>query len=397
MVEAGPYDRGSEAGCRMKVVQIVNSLSTGGAESFVSQLAAALQKRCEVQVWTYAGAIDQGGRAMQRDLESAGVRVRSLNMSSRLVKTLVPCYWRRWIAAERPDIVNVHLDQSELLTGAAIQGMRRRPALVRTLHNTQVLVWSARVFRSWLDRAFDFTIACSDPILPRITRGPARMVPCGIRVPPGIDQTERPAIRQMLALPADKIILLCIGGMNLRSGKLAKAQDRILRAFAASGLQGTATVVFVGGGSERRRLEQLAADLGVTASVRFAGEVLPKEKWDYIAACDGGLLLSRFEGLPLAGMEFGCAGRAMLLSDIPELSAFANPASVVAAEDSVPENMRTFVDRLPALTLEARQRKGYYRSKYSIEASAAAYYDVYVDILQARREYKSLSAGISIR
>jgi len=373
-------------GKHLKVVQVVNSLAIGGAEIFVAQLAGALSTRCTVQVWTYAGMLDAGGDAMRDQLEKLGVSVRSLNITRAGKKTMIPLLWRRWMQQEQPDVVNAHLDQSEFFIAAAALGKWKRPVLLRTVHNTRVIPPLRHVQR-WVASRFDHTIACSDAVLSSPARAltPERssMVPCGIVVPPIPDAFRRDQLRRKLLLSENKVVMLCIGTMNLRCGELAKGQDQILREFAAARLASRSFLVFLGDGAQRPALEELAAELGVSSSVRFCGLAQPERKWDYIMACDCGLILSRFEGLPLVGMEFGCAGIPMLISDIAELKPFATRGSLVARNGAISEAMAEIVEGMPAISAEARAMAGYYRSRYTIEASADAYYQLYLNSLMA--------------
>jgi glycosyltransferase involved in cell wall biosynthesis len=371
----------------MRIVHAINSLSLGGAEVFVAQLAAQLATGNAVEVWTYAGAQDDAGRRMECHLAAAGVAVRTGNIRRRRLKVVVPMLWRRWIHAVRPDVIHAHLDQSELFVALASLGLRRRPALVRTLHNTRITVPLARWLRGWTQSRFDFTIACSPAVLASpahaLDGAPACAIPNGIALPPNTAATHKRLIRLETGLPAHRVLLLCIGSMNQRGGELQKGQDRLLRAFAASPAKEQADLVFLGDGTFRGWLEGLTYELGIGRHVHFRGAVDPDRKWRFVDACDAGVIFSRFEGLPITGLEYACAGLPMLLSAIPELSLFEGPGSVVATEDGLPAALTTLVAELPRFTKEAAERMNAYRQAYSIERCAEAYYAVYSNLLQS--------------
>jgi GalNAc-alpha-(1->4)-GalNAc-alpha-(1->3)-diNAcBac-PP-undecaprenol alpha-1,4-N-acetyl-D-galactosaminyltransferase len=370
----------------LKVVQVVNTLALGGAEMFAAHLALALSDRCSVQVWTYAGSTDIAGERMETRLQEAGVKVRSLDIKNNRIKSIVPLIWKHWIKTQQPDIVNVHLDQSEFFTAASMRKHRKRPLLVRTLHNTRVTDARLRYLQRWLAPRFDHTVACSDIVLrsslKRLRSAPASTIPCGTELPPVFDRSRREELRQELGLPSDKLVLLCIGTMNRRCGELVKGQDRILKEFAAAQLASRATLVFIGSGSERQFLESLASELNLASAVRFCGAVQPARKWDYVHACDAGVILSHFEGLPITGMEFACSGKPMLLSDIPELEPFAQASYIASFHDSVGEMIRRFIELLPALSSQAIGLIERYRKTYSIQACADAYHELYSKMLR---------------
>lgn len=78
-----------------------------------------------------------------------------------------------------------------------------------------------------------------------------------------------------------------------------------------------ATYVVVGDGPDAPRLRGLAAQLGVTAAVRFLGRVPDDEVVDALLACDAFALLSReavpdVEGFGLVLLEAGACGRPVL-------------------------------------------------------------------------------------
>src|SRR5262249_35094729 len=74
----------------------------------------------------------------------------------------------------------------------------------------------------------------------------------------------------------------------------------------------TLRFVVVGDGTERSRLERLAGELGVPTL--FLGHRANDEVPDLLAAMDVPVCSSRFEGMPLAVLEWMAAGRAIVAS-----------------------------------------------------------------------------------
>ena len=50
----------------MRVLQVINAMAAGGAETFVADLCMALQHQCDIQLFIYAGAVDKKGHALVR-------------------------------------------------------------------------------------------------------------------------------------------------------------------------------------------------------------------------------------------------------------------------------------------------------------------------------------------
>ena len=94
--------------------------------------------------------------------------------------------------------------------------------------------------------------------------------------------------------------------------------------------------VVVGDGSERASLERLADELGVPTL--FLGHRPNDEVPDLVAAMDVLVLSSRFEGMPLALLEWMAAGKAIVASrvgGIPSIVEHEQEALLVPPRDYV--------------------------------------------------------------
>jgi len=90
-----------------------------------------------------------------------------------------------------------------------------------------------------------------------------------------------------------------------------KGVDVLIRALA--GVE-DATLLVVGDGSERGRLQELARELGVSDRVEWQGWA--DEPRNYLAALDVFVLPSRNEGFPLVVLEALLAGAAVVATDV---------------------------------------------------------------------------------
>jgi glycosyltransferase involved in cell wall biosynthesis len=103
-------------------------------------------------------------------------------------------------------------------------------------------------------------------------------------------------------------LLVCAGGLTGRKG-----QDLAIEALARIP---DATLILVGGGPERSRLERLAARLGLAARVRFVG-VQPHEKLPaLLGAADVMVLPTATEGLANVWVESLACGTPVVTSDV---------------------------------------------------------------------------------
>jgi phosphatidylinositol alpha-1,6-mannosyltransferase len=101
-------------------------------------------------------------------------------------------------------------------------------------------------------------------------------------------------------------------------GRLERQKDiaTLLRATAIVAERLPDVLLLVAGdGSERTRLERLAARLGVTRSVAFVGHVDHDELPGYYGACDVFAITSLYEGTCMALVEAAAAGRPVVATD----------------------------------------------------------------------------------
>ncbi len=113
------------------------------------------------------------------------------------------------------------------------------------------------------------------------------------------------------------------GHVVLFVGRLSheKKVDTLVRAFhrIAQVLE-DAQLVLVGGGPERRRLEQLCAELGIRDRVVFTGAIPRGEVIRYLAAADMFVLPSMMEGLPKALLEAMAMGKPIVATRAPGIT-----------------------------------------------------------------------------
>lgn len=124
----------------------------------------------------------------------------------------------------------------------------------------------------------------------------------------------RQAAPEAVILPeiaGDAIVVGSVGSLLPRKGN-----DQLLRAAALLKARGGHAVhlVFVGDGPERERLEQLATELGLAASVTFTGFRPNALAWE--AAMDIVVLASENEGFPRVILEAMLLAKPVIASDV---------------------------------------------------------------------------------
>lgn len=167
--------------------------------------------------------------------------------------------------------------------------------------------WLARTFTRRVTADADLVIAPSRKIEALLKSyrilPPVRVLPTGIDLT-AFCQPPQSGLRARLGIPAQNKVLLCVG-------RLAKEKnlDELLAGRAALGTNAAVTLLLVGDGPDRPRLEQKAAALGLRSPhVVFAGMVPPEQVAAYYQLGDVFVSASQSETQGLTYLEAMASG-----------------------------------------------------------------------------------------
>jgi glycosyltransferase involved in cell wall biosynthesis len=295
---------------RLRVLTIVDCLMTSGAEILATQIAAGLDTgRFESIVCSTRPSAPEHVAA----LRGQGTEVLELGRRSKLD------VWRWWplvrlLRSGRVDIVHAHKFGSNLWA-AVLSPLADVPVLLAHEHTWSFAGQPLRriVDREVITRASTAFLAVSESDrrkmieIEGIPAEKIRFVPNGIPdQPPG----DRRRARAELGIPPDAPVVGTVCALRPQ-----KAVEIALAAVARLATeQPEVRFVVVGDGPERPRLERDAERLGVR--VHFLGRRPNTEIPDLVAAMDVVVSSSRFEGTPLAVLEWMAAGRAIVATDV---------------------------------------------------------------------------------
>lgn len=383
----------------MKILQVLPTLSAGGAEGFVTNLGVSLAALgCEVRFFLLAGVRAERGRVLHERLMQAGIEVigaeeRNIRSPWNVVRLA------RLIRCWRPDTVQANLHSAEVVTAAAkALAIGSGTTYTRRLANTALAGRRSRRVARRLERAFLLTIACSPAVAevyPEFTNGRAvgRMATIANgghllgEVPSAEDRAEA---RRHLGIAEGAFVVGHIGrmfagnspGVGLASSQ--KAHDVVLQAFAlAFGDDSACALVLVGDGPLRGEAEALAARLGIAGQTHFLGR--QPEPWPALLAADLFCFPSRYEGLPNVLPEAASCGLPVVASNIPEirhlypggawrLAPVDDVAGFAEAMRSVRENRAEFVEKACAAAPGFRER-------FLMKSCAQRYLEAYRSML----------------
>jgi glycosyltransferase involved in cell wall biosynthesis len=136
----------------------------------------------------------------------------------------------------------------------------------------------------------------------------------------------------------------------------------------------------VGGGSERLRLDGLAAELGITSQVAFWGQQL--DVTPFFSAADAFIMSSHSEGLPISLLQALSVGLPSIVTDVggmAEVVRLAQCGITVPAGDSV--EMAAAIVRLATRGAERAQysanAEAGFRLRFTLKTMAEAYMELY--------------------
>lgn len=356
----------------MKILQVITSLRTGGAEALVANLVPLMREQGhQVDVLVFEGT----RTAFMDRLEQNGVKVMSLSMNTNVyqlsnIKRLVPIF-------RQYDIVHTHNTACQMFVAIAKRWSGAKCKLVTTEHNTDNRRRHIPLFRPldmWMYRQYDAIIAISDEatqLLKEYTRGkyPIRMIPNGVRVDDYLNAQPHEDLRQ-----EGDIIVEMVAAFRPQ-----KDQDTLIRSLTH--LPEPYKVWLVGEGVRRQACEQLASQLGVADRVNFWG--VRTDVPQMLKTADVVVMSTHYEGMSLSNIEGMSCGRPFVASEVKGIREITLGAGVMFQEGNDSE-LATVIQRLA-------QDKDYRDAVVSRCVARAKEYDVSKTAAGYLRVYEALA------
>lgn len=331
---------------RHRIIHVVGALIAGGAERSAKDLVLAMRRQgLPVELAALVPRRDEAGLEWERELKAAGVPVH-LGPVGRLRPPTV-LWLARLLRAPDIRIVHLHLTYTEVAYYFARFLHRRRYGVLRKIHNTQL----PEGMHDWASRHSDvrFYYACGEAAHKAnlgYCKGEQVLIPNGLdfRWDPHSASLREARLRELGLDPA-QTHFVHVGAFRGPSPETAqKAQDVLIAAWKKSGAGAmNARLHFLGGGNLLEAHKALASG---DPSIEFRG--IDPNAWRWMAACDVFCLPSRWEGLPLSGVEAVATGVPCIFSDIApnrefqaEIADYAPPNDV----DALASLIRAWVGR----------------------------------------------------
>lgn len=372
----------------IKVLHIINGLSTGGAELALFRLVAnADQSVFDMQVVSLTG----GGPVADR-IRDAGIRVHTLDMHPKLPDPVAVFRLIRLLRKERPHLVQTWLQQSDLVGGIAAAIAGTGPVLWNIRHSTMHPVFIKRRTRAvtrlcaWLSPYLPTRIVCCSESSRQEQLKLGYVSRKMVVIPNGVNtETYRPddrarnELRDALNLPSGALLFGAAGRFHPQ-----KDYPNLLRAAAAIA-EAHSNIYFAFCGDDitmqNPQLAQWVRKTGFSERFHFLGrrDDMPR----FMSALDVFVSAACFgEGFPNVVSEAMACGVPCVVTDIGDSARIVGETGrVVKAGEPMEiagaclEFANGGLDLISRLGDEARRR---IQRKFSLPLMVTRYQDLYI-------------------
>lgn len=298
----------------MKILHVITSLRTGGAEKLVIDLVPRLKERGhQVDVAVFDGIVTP----FMDKLKEQGCKV--ISMGKSMYCPIHIFKLRKMMKGY--DIIHTHNTYPQLYTSLANLFVKTK--IITTEHNTNNRRRKYLLFRiidRWMYSQYNHVICISDKAYENLRDyighdDNISVVYNGINVDFFHQalpiETEKP----------NKFVLVMVSSMRDQ-----KDQDTLIRAFSLLP-KDMFELWLVGDGNRRQILEQLVKDLGLQNNVKFWG--IRTDVAQILHAADAIVMSSHYEGLSLSSIEGMAVGKPFVASDVDGLHEVVEGAGIL--------------------------------------------------------------------
>lgn len=299
----------------MKILQVIDSLPTGGGARFVVNLTKELNLK---GIKTEVLLLDGTETPFIRELKDAGCEVHSLTIGRRWsvfnVFKIIP-YFRQY------ELLHVHIFPASYFVAVARFFSGAKTKVVFTEHNSQNRRAVHPLFRyveKWIYRQFDEVVCLTDQVKQfvvdnlRVKSTKLSIIENGVELS-AIRNAKLYDKRTMGFRDHDKLILM--------AARFETQKDHITLINALNLLPQHFHVLFAGTGSRERLVKELTKEMKINNRVHFIGN--RQDIYSLMKSCDYNVLSSHFEGLSLFAIESLASGKPFIASNVAGLDFIA--------------------------------------------------------------------------
>lgn len=287
---------------------------------------------------------------------------------------------RQYVRENGIDIIHCHGYREDLYAVLARSGAK----LVATNHLWKRTTLRLKIYAAldaFLLRFFPAIIAVSKPVYNDMIKVGLKESQCSV-VSNGIDTqayaslADKYVARRVFDLDEKSFIIGTLSSLTVEKGinYLVDAAQEIIKTYPQCHL------LIVGNGPEMTSLQSQAKTLGISHRITFAGR--RSDITNVLSAIDVFALPSLDEGLPMAMLEAMAAGKAVIASDVGDVSVALTPTTgrLVEAKNTAQliQEISMFIanpEEIETLGQKAKQRVNDHFSSESMSKQYAKIYD----------------------
>lgn len=293
----------------MKILHVITSLQTGGAEKLIVDIVPRLrEKGLEVDVCLFNGK----ETPFKRQLQTCGCKIYDLSYDERYYSPIK--IFKLWRIMQHYDIVHTHNTASQIF--AAIASVFCSVFLVTTEHNTSNRRRDWKWYPLWIDKwmynQYKMIICISNQAEINLRKSIGKCKAEITTIFNGIDVAWYHSAKPNMSLRnSDRFVVVMVAGFRYQ-----KDQDTLIKAMRHLD-KGKFELWLVGDGERRQSLELLVESEEVSGQVRFFG--LRSDIPEILHTADVIVMSSHFEGLSLSNIEGMSVGKPFIASDVDGL------------------------------------------------------------------------------
>ena len=376
---------------KLKILQIINNLGSGGAEKLISDFVPLIAQRghcIEILLLQKQGSI------YIDELQKQGICVTSLSESNLFSISHI---WkiRKFIKKGNFDVVHVHIFPALYFVAVAALFGIGKSKLCFTEHNTTNRRMENTFFRvidKWIYSFYETIICITDEVRNNIQRHLENKKLQYITVLNGVNlsnfahpiQLKKESLYDNYT-KEDRIITMV--------ARFSEQKDQGTLIKSLQYLSANIHLLLVGEGPLKKKNEDLVSELNLSDRIHFLG--LRKDIPDILRLSDIGVLSSNWEGMPLSGIEVMAAGIPFIGADVPGIKELIIPhpqAGLLFSKGNSKElaYQINYLLENPALYGERAIACKKQSQEYSIEKMVRGYLTVYKKMLNENDQTQNI-------
>ncbi|MBR3302710.1 MAG: glycosyltransferase [Bacteroidales bacterium] len=355
----------------MKVLNVITSLRTGGAEKLVVELTAALRERGHI---ADVALFDGSDATFKRELDQTGCKTYIFSHGGSVYSP------RRIFQLAKVmkdyDIVHTHNTSPQFF--AAIASLfSSTPKLVTTEHNTTNRRRDKRYFLPidrWMYNRYKKIICISDKAYTNLMNYLKKTKAGVVTIKNGVNLTtftQASPIAEFKREGTFAIVMVAAFRPQKDQGTLIKAIQFLPKEYE---------LYLVGQGETRPSLEELSKQLEVDQRVHFLG--LRRDIPNILKSADVIVMSSHYEGLSLSSIEGMCVGKPFVASDVDGLKEVVQGAGILVAhkeEQALAQSIKKLCTDVEYAKMVA-ERCFSRAQEYDFSKMAESYNELYMNI-----------------